>query len=58
MWMQLVCYTQVQKSPFTTTIAIFLSVKENARVQFWFSALLFPKRVLKVVRWIGIVIRV
>ena len=33
---------------FTTTIAIFPSVKENARIKFWFSASLFPKQVVKV----------
>ena len=32
---------------FTTNIAIFLSVKENARIKFWFSALLFPEGVFK-----------
>ena len=41
----------------TTTIAIFLSVKENARIKFWFSALLFPKQVVKVISCIVIVIR-
>ena len=63
----LVCYKQVQKSLlnvsavstlFTTKIAIFLSVIENARIKFWFSALLFPKRVLKVVMCIDIAVRV
>ena len=56
----LVCYKQVQKSLlnvsnrtcFTTKIAMILSVKENARIKFWFSALLFPKGVLKVVHYV------
>ena len=43
---------------FPTKIAIFLSVKENARIKFYFSALLFPKEVLKVVRCIDKAVRV
>ena len=39
---------------FTTTIAIFPSIKENARVKF--SALLFPKQVVKVVSCIDIAV--
>ena len=41
----------------TTTIAIFQSVKKTARIQFWFSALLFPKEILKVVRCTDIAVR-
>ena len=48
----------INRTLFTTTIAIFLSVKENARIEFCFSALLFPKQVIKVIRCIDIVVHV
>ena len=54
-----VCHKQLgKKSPLNVFIKLFsqqqlgyfYQVKQNARTKFWFSSLLFPKEVLKVVR--------
>ena len=62
-----VCHKQVQKSPLNVFIELFSqqqtryfcqSNKTQELIKFWFSALLFPKDVLRVVRCIDIAARV